>query len=61
MAKTAMKIKQQKEPKYSTRKYSRCKICGTPHAYLRKYGICRICFRELAYKGEIPGVKKSSW
>ena len=54
MAKTAMKIKQQKEPKYSTRKYSRCKICG-------KYGICRICFRELAYKGEIPGVKKSSW
>ena len=34
---------------------------GRPHAYLRKYGICRICFRELAYKGEIPGVKKASW
>jgi small subunit ribosomal protein S14 len=32
-----------------------------PHAVLRKYGICRICFRELAYKGEIPGVKKASW
>ena len=30
-------------------------------AYLRKYGICRICFRELAYKGQIPGVKKASW
>ena len=30
-------------------------------AYLRKFGICRICFRELAYKGEIPGVKKASW
>ena len=29
--------------------------------YLRDYGICRICFRELAYKGQIPGVKKSSW
>ena len=29
--------------------------------YLRKYGICRICFRELAYKGQIPGVKKASW
>ncbi|MFR1477309.1 MAG: 30S ribosomal protein S14, partial [Hydrogeniiclostridium mannosilyticum] len=28
---------------------------------LRKFGICRICFRELAYKGEIPGVKKASW
>ena len=43
------------------RAYNRCKICGRPHAYLRKYGICRICFRELAYKGQIPGVKKASW
>ena len=58
MAKTSMKIKQQMAPKFSTRAYNRCKICGRPHAYLRKYGICRICFRELAYKGEIPGVKK---
>ena len=46
---------------FSTREYSRCRICGRPHAYLRKYGICRICFRELAYKGQIPGVKKASW
>ncbi len=57
MAKTSMKIKQQREPKFSTRAYTRCKLCGRPHAYLRKYGICRICFRELAYKGQIPGVK----
>ncbi len=57
MAKTAMKVKQQRKQKFSTREYSRCNICGRPHAYLRKYGICRICFRELAYKGEIPGVK----
>ncbi len=42
-------------------RYNRCKICGRPHAYLRDYGVCRICFRELAYKGEIPGVKKASW
>ena len=56
-----MKIKQQSKPKYSTRAYNRCKICGRPHAYLRKFGICRICFRELSYKGEIPGVKKASW
>ena len=55
MAKTAMKIKQQRKPKFSTREYSRCRICGRPHAYLRKYGICRICFRELAYKGQDPG------
>ncbi len=36
MAKTAMKIKQQRKAKFSTRAYSRCKICGRPHAYLRK-------------------------
>ena len=59
MAKTAMKIKQQRKPKFSTREYTRCKICGRPHSVLRKYGICRICFRELAYKGQIPGVKKA--
>ena len=61
MAKTSMKVKQQRKAKFSTREYSRCRICGRPHAYLRKYGICRICFRELAYKGQIPGVKKASW
>ena len=60
-AKTALKVKQQRKPKYSTRAYTRCNICGRPHSVLKKYGICRICFRELAYKGEIPGVKKASW
>ena len=59
MAKKSMILKQQAPQKYSTREYNRCKICGRPHAYLRKY--CRICFRELAYKGEIPGVRKASW
>ena len=47
--------------KFSTRAYTRCRICGRPHSVLKKYGICRICFRELAYKGQIPGVKKASW
>ena len=61
VAKTSMKIKQQRPAKYSTRAYTRCHICGRPHSVLRKYGICRICFRELAYKGEIPGVRKASW
>ena len=56
MAKKAMINKQQRTPKYSTRAYNRCKICGRPHAYLRKFGICRICFRELAHDGQIPGV-----
>mgnify|MGYP005825575671 FL=1 len=60
MAKKSMIIKQQRTPKFSSRAYTRCKICGRPHSVLRKYGICRICFRELAYKGEIRGVKKAS-
>ncbi|MEN1762151.1 MULTISPECIES: type Z 30S ribosomal protein S14 [Anoxynatronum] len=61
MAKTSLKVKQSRQPKYSTRAYTRCKRCGRPHAVLRKFGICRICFRELAYKGQIPGVRKASW
>ena len=61
MAKTSMKVKQQMKPKCSTRAYTRCKSCGRPHSVLKKDGICRICFRELAYKGQIPGVKKASW
>ena len=61
MAKKSMILKQQAEAKFSSRRYNRCKICGRPHAYLRDYGVCRICFRELAYKGQIPGVRKASW
>ncbi|MDD4816031.1 MAG: type Z 30S ribosomal protein S14 [Clostridia bacterium] len=61
MARKALVQKQEKKQKFSTREYTRCKICGRPHAVLKKYGICRICFRELVAKGEIPGVKKSSW
>lgn len=61
MAKKSLKVKQARPAKFSTRAYSRCNICGRPHSVLRKYGVCRICFRELAYKGEIPGVRKASW
>jgi small subunit ribosomal protein S14 len=61
MAKKSMIAKAKRKPKFSTRAYSRCKICGRPRSVLKKYGICRICFRELANKGEIPGVKKASW
>jgi len=46
---------------FSTRAYTRCNLCGRPHAVLRRYGVGRICFRELAYKGQIPGVRKASW
>ncbi|MBQ6808909.1 MAG: type Z 30S ribosomal protein S14 [Bacillota bacterium] len=61
MAKTSMLVKQKRTPKFAVRGYNRCSICGRPHGYMRKFGICRICFRNLAYKGEIPGVTKSSW
>lgn len=50
-----------KEPKFPTRAYNRCKLCGRRHGFMRFFGICRICFRELASNGEIPGVTKSSW
>ena len=61
MAKKSMIVKSQREPKFEVRKYTRCSICGRPHAVMKKFGICRICFRELAHKGEIPGIRKSSW
>lgn len=61
MAKTSLKIKQQRTPKFKVREYTRCTRCGRPHGVIRKFGLCRICLREMAYKGEIPGLKKSSW
>ena len=61
MAKTSLKVKTARPAKFSTRAYTRCERCGRPHSVLRKYKLCRICFRELAYKGQIPGVKKASW
>lgn len=61
MARKSMVVKSQRKPKFEVRKYSRCNRCGRPHAVMSEFGICRICFRELAYKGQIPGVKKSSW
>ena len=60
MAKKSMIVKQSRKQKFKVREYTRCTRCGRPHSVLRKYGICRICFRELAYKGQIPGIK-SSW
>lgn len=61
MAKKSKIVRQSKPQKFKVREYTRCQRCGRPHSVLKKYGICRICFRELAYKGQIPGVKKSSW
>lgn len=40
---------------------NRDSLDGRPRGYMRKFGISRITFRELAHKGELPGVKKASW
>ena len=56
MAKKALVQKWSKEPKFSTRRYNRCKICGRPHGYMRKFDMCRICFREQSYAGTIPDI-----
>ncbi|MEX2146814.1 MAG: type Z 30S ribosomal protein S14 [Candidatus Rokuibacteriota bacterium] len=61
MAKTSLIVKSQRPPKFSSRAYTRCKLCGRPRAYIRKFQMCRLCFRELALKGEVPGVTKASW
>jgi len=61
MARTAMIEKANREPKFKVRAYHRCRICGRSRAYMRKFGVCRICFRNLALRGQIPGVTKSSW
>jgi len=61
MAKTSLIIKQQRSPKFRSRKYNRCRLCGRPRGFMRRFQLCRICFRELASRGEIPGVVKASW
>jgi len=61
MARTSLIVKSKRSPKFSSRGYNRCSLCGRPHAYIRDFGICRLCFRKLAHRGEIPGIKKASW
>ena len=61
MAKKSMIAKAKRTPKFAVRGYHRCVLCGRPRAYMRRFNLCRICFRELARKGEIAGVRKSSW
>jgi small subunit ribosomal protein S14 len=50
-----------RKPKFPVRAYARCRRCGRPRAVFRKLGLCRICLRQLAYRGEIPGMVKASW
>ena len=61
MAKKCLIVKSKRKPKFPVRAYTRCRVCGRPRGYLRKFGICRICFRDMALRGEIPGIVKASW
>lgn len=61
MAKTSLIAKQRRKPKFTVRYYNRCQRCGRPRGFLRRFKLCRICFRNLALRGEVPGVTKSSW
>jgi len=53
----------QKLPKNASpvRLHNRCLMTGRSRGYYRKFGISRLQFREMALRGEIPGIKKSSW
>ena len=60
MSKTCMPYREMRR-KYEVSVRNRCQQCGRPRAFIRRFGLCRICFRELALKGMLPGVVKSSW
>jgi len=60
MAKKSKIAKTLKLKDHSTRSQNRCQLCGRPRAFIRLFGLCRICFRELASRGELPGVTKAS-
>lgn len=61
MAKKSKIVKAGRASKYPVQAHNRCMLCGRPRGYIRKFGLCRLCFRELAHRGELPGVVKASW
>ena len=61
MARASQWVKLNRQPKCSTRHVNRCHVCGRPRAVYRDFNLCRICLRNLALKGELPGVTKASW
>ena len=61
MPKASVIARSKKKPKFRSRIVFRCFRCGRQRGYIRDFGLCRICFREMASRGEIPGVTKASW
>lgn len=61
MARASQWAKLNRPPKFSTRAHNRCHRCGRPRAVYRDFHLCRVCLRDLALRGELPGVTKASW
>jgi len=61
MAKTCKMVTMDKDKKFKVRNRNRCRRCGRPRGFMRKFALCRICFRQLALRGDLPGVTKASW
>ena len=61
MARKAWLERARRAPKFSSRTVNRCSRCGRRRGYYRRFGLCRMCFREMAWRGEIPGLVKASW
>ena len=61
MARASQWAKLNRPPKFSTRASNRCNVCGRPRSFYKDFKLCRVCLRELALKGELPGVTKASW
>ncbi len=57
----AFEAKRIKNRQFQARQYHRCAITGRARGYIGYFGLCRQQFREMAHRGELPGVKKSSW
>lgn len=56
-------LKLQKLPRDASpvRQRNRCRVTGRPHGFYNKFGLSRIKLRESAMRGEVPGLRKSSW
>jgi small subunit ribosomal protein S14 len=59
----AARLKLQQLPRNAnpTRQRNRCALTGRPRGYFRKFGLCRNKLREIAFRGEVPGMTKASW
>ena len=54
MAKTCLRIKAQRPPKFKVRAYNRCPLCGRPRAFYRRFQMCRLCLRDAGAQGGDP-------